>query len=143
MVSNKVKWNQTVYTKKFRVRFHLANGNDRQNGANPHEYRLFLPVAVALDTGLILFVSARYSQENNPKRTSKTALLNDKFSRAVFCLSYLFFRQETLGSCFPQSSQVAGQFSFHSKYSSLVISPASSSCWRKSHSCINSSTRPY
>ena len=27
MVSNKAKWNQTVYTKKFRLRFHLANGN--------------------------------------------------------------------------------------------------------------------
>ena len=53
----------------------------------------FFPVHIALDTGLILFVSARYSQENNPKGTSKTALLNDKFSRAVFCLSYLFFRQ--------------------------------------------------
>ena len=24
MVSNKAKWNQTVYTKKFRLRFHLA-----------------------------------------------------------------------------------------------------------------------
>ena len=33
---------------------------------------------IALDTGLILFVSARYSQENNPKRTSKTALLNEE-----------------------------------------------------------------
>ena len=42
-------------------------------------------------------MSARYSQENNPKRTSKTALLNDKFSRAVFCLSYLFFRQGIMG----------------------------------------------
>ena len=50
-----------------------------------------MPVAVALDTGLILFVSARYSQENNPKRTSKTALLNDKFSRAVFLLVLFIF----------------------------------------------------
>ena len=40
------------------------------------------------------------------------------------------------------SSQVLGQLIFHSKYSSLVISPACSSCWRKSHSLINSSTRP-
>lgn len=30
----------------------------------------------------------------------------------------------------PRSSQVSGQFSFHSKYSSLVISPARYSCWR-------------
>ena len=44
----------------------------------------FLPVVVALNTGLILFVSVRYSQENNYKETSKTALLNDKLSRAVF-----------------------------------------------------------
>ena len=28
MVSNQAKWNQTVYTKKFRVRFHLASGNN-------------------------------------------------------------------------------------------------------------------
>ena len=28
MVSNKAKWNQTVYTKKFRLRFHLASGNN-------------------------------------------------------------------------------------------------------------------
>ena len=28
MVSNEAKWNQTVYTKKFRVCFHLASGND-------------------------------------------------------------------------------------------------------------------
>ena len=27
MVSNKAKWDQTVYTKKFRLRFHLASGN--------------------------------------------------------------------------------------------------------------------
>lgn len=29
MVSNKAKWNQTVYTKKFRARFHLASGNEK------------------------------------------------------------------------------------------------------------------
>ena len=50
-----------------------------------------MPVAVALDTGLILFVFARYSQENNHKGTSKTALLNDKFSRAVFLLVLFIF----------------------------------------------------
>lgn len=32
-----------------------------------------------------------YTQENNPKRTSKTALLNDKFSRAVFLLVLFIF----------------------------------------------------
>ena len=56
---------------------------------------------------------------------------------------YSFLRHGILGSHFPQSSQVLGQFNFHSKYSSLVISPACNSCWRKSHSRINSSTRPY
>ena len=33
----------------------------------------FLPVQKALDTGLIQFVSAWYSQENNSKRTSPPA----------------------------------------------------------------------
>ena len=28
MLSNKAKWNQIVYTKKFRLRFHLASGNN-------------------------------------------------------------------------------------------------------------------
>lgn len=27
-MSNKAKWNQTVYTKKLKLRFHLASGND-------------------------------------------------------------------------------------------------------------------
>ena len=44
---------------------------------------------MALDTGLILFVSARYAQENNPKRTSTTALLNDTFSRAVLLVLFI------------------------------------------------------
>jgi hypothetical protein len=30
LVSNKAKWNQTVYTKKFRLRFHLASLNNRE-----------------------------------------------------------------------------------------------------------------
>ena len=29
MVSNKAKWNQTVYTKKFRVRFRLASSSNK------------------------------------------------------------------------------------------------------------------
>ena len=37
------------------------------------------------DTGLMRFVSVRYSQENNSKRTSKTARLNGKFNQAVSC----------------------------------------------------------
>ena len=62
-------------------------------------------------------------QENHSKMTSKTVLLNDKFSRTVFCLSYFFFQGiYSLRSLL--SSQVCGQFSFHSKYSSHVICPA-------------------
>jgi membrane protein DedA with SNARE-associated domain len=52
---------------------------------------VFLSIAVALDTGLVLFMSARYFQENNHKWKSKTALLNDKFSRAVFVLVLFIF----------------------------------------------------
>lgn len=35
MVSNKAKWNQTIYTKKFRARFHLASGNNLETKV-PH-----------------------------------------------------------------------------------------------------------
>ena len=38
------------------------------------------------------------------------------------CICYI--RHFFLGSYFPQPSQVCGQLIFHSKYSSLVISPA-------------------
>ena len=50
----------------------------------------FLPVHKAPGTGLILFVFTRYSQENNPKRTSKAALLNDEFSRAALLVLFIF-----------------------------------------------------
>ena len=50
MVSNKAKWNQTVYTKKFRARFHLASGN------NPAGF-------VALSEKCIKKVSAHFGQK--------------------------------------------------------------------------------
>ena len=49
-----------------------------------------MPVQKALDTGLILFVSTRPHKRMIAKG-KQAALLNDKFSRAVFCLSLFIF----------------------------------------------------
>lgn len=51
----------------------------------------------------------------------------------LLCL-YLLLRHAFLGSNFPQSSAVCGQFSFHSWYSSRVISPLRICCFLSIHS---------
>ena len=82
----------------------MSSGDNRQNAENPHESKTFLPTHLALDTGLIQLCPPVH-EENKSKRTSKTALLNDKFSRAIFCLSDFFFRQEILDLCFVGASE--------------------------------------
>ena len=62
-------------------------------------------------------MSARYSQEKNPKRTSKTALLNDKFSRAVFLLVLFIFPPRDM-----KESQVENRF--YSRLFCLIVDAA-------------------
>ena len=54
----------------------------------------FLPIRIAPDTGLMRFMSVRYSQENNRKRT--LPLLNGKFSRGE-CFLNSFSAAESRG----------------------------------------------
>ena len=78
------------------------------------------------------------------------ACLKEKYierkSEAIFssfgehCICYI--RHFFLGSYFPQPSQVCGQLIFHSKYSSLVISPKFSSSFLRTHSFIKSFRTP-
>ncbi len=80
-------------------------GNNRQNGENLHEYSDFFDLSICR---LILIDTTLYGPvlRESIAVTSKTALLNDKFSRAVLFVTILF-------SAIECSSQI---FCYHRRF---------------------------
>ena len=120
--------------------FLKLSGNNFGTLRNPHEYRLFCPSILLLILDWYYLCPPGILKRKIPKGQAKPPCWTTKFSRAVFACLYLFLRHLIVGVTLPRSSQVSGQFSFHSKYSSRVISPARYSCWCTSHSRMKLST---
>ena len=99
-----------------------------------------LPITVALDTGSLRLAVCPILKGITTRGQAKTALLNDKFSRAVFACLYFFPPLDIVVALFITSR---GPRKLSRKVFVTGISPACSSRWRSSHLCINSSTRLY
>lgn len=101
-----------------------------------------LAVVTRQESGTRLFSIAVLIADHAIHATGRKESLFNRLRHFHGCTSGEFLHWID-GSHLPQLSQVCGQLIFHSKYSSLEISFARSSCRRTSHSRINSFTRPY